>query len=117
MASSGGQGTDRPSVRQPARYESETALSDILVGGVCIRKVSMITRLLKNRVITDKTVARIGQVTCFGCACVIPVLAFWKFARINMSEAELLIGVLVTMSMALQFALIGLHLETEAKAA
>ena len=77
----------------------------------------MIMQSLKRRIASDRTVARIGQVTCFGCACVIPVLAFWKFARINMSEAELLIGVLVTMSMALQFALIGLHLETEAKAA
>ena len=54
---------------------------------------------------------------CFGCACGIPVLAFWKFTRIDMSEAEILIGVLATMSMALQFTLVGLHLETRARAA
>ena len=76
----------------------------------------MITQLLKHRVMTDRAVARIGQVACIGCACGIPVLAFWKFARINMSEAELLIGVLVTMSMALQCTLLGLHLENRTKA-
>ncbi len=76
----------------------------------------MITQLLKRRIASDARVARLGQAISAGCACLIPVLTFWKFARINMSEAELLIGVLVTMSMALQFALITLHLETRTKA-
>jgi hypothetical protein len=75
----------------------------------------MITQLLKRRLVPDRTVARVGQMLCFGCACAIPVLAFWKFARIEMSEAELLIGVLATMSMALQCMLVGLYLETQAK--
>ena len=74
-------------------------------------------KLLKRSVVSDATIARLGQVVCFGCACGIPALAFWKFTRINMSEAELLIGVLATMSMALQCTLLGLQLETRAKAA
>jgi hypothetical protein len=76
----------------------------------------MIAQLLKRRLVSEATVVRIGQAVCFGCACGIPVLAFWKFTRINMSEAELLIGVLATMSMALQCTLLGLHLESRAKA-
>ena len=76
----------------------------------------MIAQLLKRSVVSDATLARLGQVVCFGCACVVPVLAFWKFTRINMSEAEVLIGVLATMSMALQCTLLGLQLETRAKA-
>ena len=77
----------------------------------------MLTLLFKRRVVSDAAMTRLAQVVSFGCACGIPVLAFWKFTRIDMSEAEILIGVLATMSMALQFTLVGLHLETRARAA
>ena len=56
---------------------------------------------------SDSLVARLGQAVCFGGACLIPVLVFRRFAEIDLSEAQLLIGVLATMSMALLLALIG----------
>jgi uncharacterized membrane protein len=75
----------------------------------------MITQLLKRRVGSDGAVARFGQVICFGAACIIPILAFRRFAELDMSEVQLLIGVLATMSLALLCAVAGLHLERQKK--
>lgn len=77
----------------------------------------MIRKLLKCRVASDATLARFGQLLCFGGACAIPVLGFRKFAELDMSEAQLLIGVLATMSLALLCTVVGLYLERQTKAA
>jgi hypothetical protein len=73
----------------------------------------MITQLLRRKVASDAAVARFGQVICFGGACTIPVLAFRKFAELEMSEAQLLTGVLATMSVALLCTVAGLCLERQ----
>ncbi len=77
----------------------------------------MIRKVLKCQLASDAAVARFGQVFCFGGACAIPVLVFRKFAELDMSEAQLLTGVLATMSLALLCTVLGLHLEPRAKTA
>ncbi len=74
----------------------------------------MIKQLLVSKVASDKAVARFGQLICFGGACLVPVLVFRKFADLELSEAQLLIGVLATMSMALMFAVLGMLLAPKA---
>lgn len=68
------------------------------------------------RVASDNVVARLGQAVCFGAACLVPVLVFRKFAELEMSEPQLLIGVLMTMSMALLCTVLGILLEPKTKA-
>ncbi len=75
----------------------------------------MIKQLFKRRVVSDTIVARFGQVVCFGGACVLPVLVFRKFSELDLSEGQLLIGVLSTMSMALTCAAVGVLLEPKCK--
>ena len=70
----------------------------------------MIERLLKRKVASDTAVARLGQVVCFVAACLIPVLVCRKFAELELSEAQLVIGVLNTMTMALVCAGLGVLL-------
>jgi hypothetical protein len=77
----------------------------------------MIKQLLVSKVASDKAVARFGQIVCFGGAGLVPVLVFRKFADFELSEGQLFIGVLVTMSMALILTLLGLFLERKTKAA
>ena len=81
----------------------------------------MIRQVLMRRIASDSLVARFGQAVSFGGACLIPVLVFRRFAEIELSEAQLLIGVLATMSMALILALIctvlGERVESKAKPA
>jgi hypothetical protein len=77
----------------------------------------MIKQLLTRRIASDTAVARLGQAVCFGGACLIPVLVCRKFATLELSEADLLIGVLATMSMALLCTVLGVLLEPNAKAA
>ena len=76
----------------------------------------MIKQLLTRRIASDTVVARVGQAICFGGACLIPVLVCRRFATIDLSEAELLIGVLATMSMALMCTVLGVLLEPKAEA-
>jgi hypothetical protein len=76
----------------------------------------MIKQLLTRKVVSDAAVARLGQVVCFGGACLIPVLVCRRFAALDLSEGDLLIGVLATMSMALLCAVLGVLLEPKAKA-
>ena len=77
----------------------------------------MIQQLLTRRVASDNVVAGLGQVVCFGGACLIPVLMFRRFAELEMSEVQLLIGVLATLSMALLFTALGVLIGPKDKAA
>ncbi len=77
----------------------------------------MLKQLLTRSLVSDTVVARLGQVICFGGACLVPVPVFRKFGELELSEAQLLIGVLATMSMALVFTVLGVLLEPKSKAA
>ncbi len=76
----------------------------------------MIRRLLTRRLVSDTMAARLGQVVCFGGACLTPVLVCRRFTELELSEAQLLIGVLATMSMALVLASAGVLLEPQSQA-
>ena len=79
----------------------------------------MIRQFLSRRVASDAAVARFGQFLSFACACLIPVLAFRRFSEVELSEAQLLIAVTATMSLAVLCAVVGelLVLGSKAKAA
>ena len=79
----------------------------------------MIRQFLSRRVASDAAVARFGQCISFACACLIPVLTFRRFSELELSEAQLLIGVVATMSLAVSCAMIGelLVLGSKTKAA
>lgn len=66
----------------------------------------MIRQVLMRRIASDRLAARLGQALSSVGACLIPVLVCRRFAEIELSEAQLLIGVVATMSMALLLALI-----------
>jgi hypothetical protein len=71
----------------------------------------MIKKLLTYKVASDSSVHRFGQVLCFTAACLIPVLTFRRFAALEITEGELLIGVISTMAVALILTMIGISLE------
>lgn len=77
----------------------------------------MIRQFLSRRVASEAAAARFGQLACFAAACLIPVLAFRKFPELELSEAQLLIGVVATMSLALSCTVLGVLLESKTKAA
>jgi len=77
----------------------------------------MIKQVLTRKVASDAVVARLGQMVCFGGACLIPVLAVRKFAELELSEAQLLVAVLATMSVALTCTALGVLLEPRTKPA
>jgi hypothetical protein len=77
----------------------------------------MIQHLLRRGIASDALAARVGQIFASGAACLIPVLVVRRFAAIDFTEAELLIAVLATMSMALLCAVIAELLAAKAKAA
>ena len=76
----------------------------------------MIGRFFSRRVASNAAAARCGQAACFACACLIPVLVFQRFTEIELSEAQLLIGVVATMSLALHCAVLGELLKSKTKA-
>jgi len=76
----------------------------------------MIRNFLCLRVASGAAAARFGQAACFACACLIPVLVFHRFTEIELSEAQLLIGVVATMSLALHCAVLGELLKPKTKA-
>lgn len=71
----------------------------------------MIGQLLARRVASDAAMARLGQLLSFAAAGVIPVLVFHRITDVELSEGQLLIGALATMSLALNCTLMGLLLE------
>ena len=77
----------------------------------------MIKQLLTRKVASDAAVARFGQAVCFGAACLVPVLALRRFAELEMTEPQLLVGVLATMSVALLCTALGVLLEPKTKPA
>ncbi len=65
-------------------------------------------QILTRKLVADAVVARFGQAVCFGAAVLIPLLALRRFTELELTEAELLMAVLTTMSMALLCAVLGL---------
>jgi hypothetical protein len=76
----------------------------------------MIRQFFSRRVASEAAAARFAQFTCFAGACLIPVLVFWSFPKFELSEVQLLVCVIGSMSLALSFTVLGVLLEPKAKA-
>jgi hypothetical protein len=77
----------------------------------------MILHLLKRNIASDALVARVGQIVSFAAAVVIPLLVFRQWLpEKDLSETELLLVVLTTMSIALLCAVMGEAIGAKAKA-
>jgi len=76
----------------------------------------MVTQWLTRPVVSDAAVARVVQAGCFGAAGLIPWLAFRKFAELELSASDLMVGVLATLAVAVFFTGLGLLLEFKARA-
>jgi len=77
----------------------------------------MITQLLKFRIVSDCAFYRFLQAMLFIMAGVVPAIVIRKLAAMDITEAGLMIGILVAMSFALLCGLLGLAFESKAKAA
>jgi hypothetical protein len=77
----------------------------------------MILSLLKRQVVSERSLARVGQGVAFVGAGLIPVLVFRRFAEVEMFEGQLLIGVVATMSLAILCAMLGMLLDSRTKVA
>src|SRR5262245_50785420 len=69
---------------------------------------AMTAQLLNRRIGSATADARLAQILTFLAACVIPVLAFRKFADMELTEFQLMMAALATMSLSVLCALLGL---------
>ncbi len=53
---------------------------------------------------------RLAQVACFVAGLVVLALSFWKLTRLDLTEAQLFLGVIMSCAMPLIFIVIGLLL-------
>lgn len=67
----------------------------------------MLNRYLNLRIASDQTVMRCAQGACFIAAALIPILAVRKLSELEVSHAELFIGILATFVLAVFYALLG----------
>lgn len=75
----------------------------------------MSTQFLTRHVATYAAVLRVTEAGCYLAAGLIPWMAFRKFAELEITKDQLLLGVLATMAAALLFTFLGvlLHFKTK----
>jgi|GEM_PF-2744874 len=71
----------------------------------------MNTQWFTRRVASGQAVLRTLEAACFAAATLIPVLSFHKFAELELSESQLLVGVLATLMTALFYTALGVLIE------
>ncbi|HOC00386.1 MAG TPA: hypothetical protein PKM43_16775 [Verrucomicrobiota bacterium] len=72
-------------------------------------------KTLREELLQAKTAAaRFGRLACFASACLIPMFVFRRFAELELTEPELLIGVVATIASAVSCTVPGLLLEPRA---
>ncbi len=69
-----------------------------------------IRQLLGKRVTDNLFDARLGQVVCFIAGVLVLALSLWKLTRLELTEAQLFFGVLLSLAVPLLFIVIGLLL-------
>lgn len=74
----------------------------------------MTTQFLTRHIASDAAVLRFTEAGCYLAAGLIPWLAFRKFAELEISKDQLLLGVLATMTIALLFTVLGVMLHCKA---
>lgn len=65
---------------------------------------------LCHKVTTDTFDAKLAQVACFVVGALVLMLSFWKLLRLELSEAQLFFGVLLSLCAPLLFVVVGLLL-------
>ena len=58
-------------------------------------------RMLCRKLTSDRFDANIARGTCFSVAGLVLVLSFWKITQLDLSEAQLYFGLLLTLCMPL----------------
>ena len=69
-----------------------------------------ITELLSYKITNDPFDMRLGQGACFVAGALVFALSFWKLTRLDLTEAQLFFGVLLSFATPLLFTVIGLLL-------
>ena len=73
-------------------------------------KPTRITGVLNYKISTDVFDRTWGQVACFAAGVLVLALSFWKLTRLELTEAQLFLGVLLSLAVPLLCILIGLVL-------
>ena len=68
-----------------------------------------------TRLISEVTLCRVAQHVTFGVALLTLVLGLWKLARLEMTEAQLFLGVLLVLTLTMVEVLAGLVLPLTAR--
>ena len=71
-----------------------------------------IKELLSHKISSDVFDMRLGQGACFVASALVGALSFWKLTRLDLTEAQLFFGVLLSFVTPLLFIVIGLLLPT-----
>ncbi len=71
----------------------------------------MNTQWFTRNVASAPAVLRTLEAACFAAAALIPVVSFHKCAELEMSESQLLVGVLATLMTALFYTVLGVLIE------
>ena len=69
-----------------------------------------ITESLNYKVTNDAFDMRLAQVACFVAGLLVLALSFWKLTRLDLTEAQLFLGILLSFAMPLLFIVISLLL-------
>ena len=70
----------------------------------------MATQFLGHKITSDTFDMKLAQVACFVVGLLVLVLSFWKLTRLDLSEAQLFFGVLLSLCAPLLFIIVGLLL-------
>ncbi len=66
-----------------------------------------IVQILNLHLVADNTVAKLVQILCFVVSIFVLTLSLWKLARLNLTEAQLFFGVLLSSITPLLFVVLG----------
>ncbi len=67
-----------------------------------------IIQILNLQLVADNTVAKFVQILCFAVSILVLTLSLWKLARLDLTEAQLFFGVLLSSLMPLLFIVLGI---------
>jgi uncharacterized membrane protein len=69
-----------------------------------------IAQILNRNIVADDTLMRLGQFLCFVAGVFVLSLSLWKLSRLDLSEAQVFFGVLLSLITPLLLVLMGLLL-------
>ena len=64
--------------------------------------------ILNLHLVADNTVAKFVQILCFAVSILVLTLSLWKLARLDLTEAQLFFGVLLSAIMPMLFIVLGI---------